>query len=67
METLLSDWDSGVESWTESEGTCSSEQCEHYVERQSGEKFALFLEDWELARGGLELPHRPGYVVPGNA
>ena len=26
------DWDSDVESWTESEGTCSSEQCEHNVE-----------------------------------
>ena len=33
---------------------------------QSGEKIFVLHEDWELARGGLELPHRPGYVVPGN-
>ena len=26
------DWDGDVESWTESEGTSSSEQCEHSVE-----------------------------------
>ena len=48
------DWDSDVESWTESEGTSSSE-CEHNVESlalngkvqdQSGEKISLFLEDW---------------------
>ena len=26
------DWDSDVESWTEGEGTSSSEQCEHNVE-----------------------------------
>ena len=52
-----SDWDGDVESWTQSEGTSSSEQCEHYVESlalnaleqdQSGEKISLFLEDWEL-------------------
>ena len=75
------DWDGDVESWTESEGTSSSEQCEHNVESlalsaveqdQSGEQVSLFLEDGELARvalslGGFELPHRPGYVVPGNA
>ena len=26
------DWDSDVESWTESEGSSASEQCEHDVE-----------------------------------
>ena len=26
------DWNGNVESWTESEGTSSSEQCEHHVE-----------------------------------
>ena len=60
------DWDSDVESWTESEGTSSSEQSEHYVEstgltvmRQdlSGEHISLFLDDWELARVGPELQH----------
>ena len=56
----------------ESEGTFSSEQCEHNVESlalnvmeqdQSGENISLFLEDW---KGGFELPHRPGFVVPEN-
>ena len=51
-----------VGSWTESEGTSSSEQCEHNVESlalnvmepdQSGEKISLFLEDWELASVAL--------------
>ena len=53
------DWDSDVESWTESEGTASSELCEHNVEslalnvtgqNWSGEKICLFLEGWELVR-----------------
>ena len=53
------DWDGNVESWTESEGTSSSEQCEHNVESralnvmgrdQSGEKVSLFLEHWNLQR-----------------
>ena len=52
------DWDSDVESWTESEGT-SSEQCEHNVQGLaltvmgqdwSDEKMCLFLEYWELGR-----------------
>ena len=56
------DWDSDFESWTESEGTSSTEQCEHHVESlapdvmgqdQSGEKMSLFLEDWELGRVAL--------------
>ena len=46
-------WDS----WTESEGTSASEQCEHNVDSfalnvmeqdQPGEHISLFLEDWEL-------------------
>ena len=54
------DWDSVVESWTESEGTSSSEQCEYNAESlavsgmgqdQLGEKISLFSEDWELGRG----------------
>ena len=53
------DWDGDVESWTESEGISSCEQCEQNVESfalnamvqdQSGERILLFLEDWELAR-----------------
>ena len=32
-----------------------------------GGKISLFLQDWELAKGGLELPHGPGHAVPGNA
>ena len=45
------DWDSATESRTESEGTSSSGQCEHYVEslalnvmgqNQSGEQISLF-------------------------
>ena len=52
------DWDSDAESWTESEGTSSSEQREHNVESlalnvmeqdQSGEKVYLFrgnLRGW---------------------
>ena len=56
------DWNDGVESWEESEGDSSSEQSEHNVESlalnavgqdQSGEKFTLFLEDWELGRVAL--------------
>ena len=56
------DWDSDVESGTESEGTSSSEQCEHNVESlalniteqaQSREKISLFVEDWELAQVAL--------------
>ena len=56
------DWDGNVGSWTESEGTSSSEQCEHNVgsfalyvvgQEQSGEKISLFSEDWELARVAL--------------
>ena len=54
-------WDSDVVSWTESEGTSSSEQCEHNVENQAlevmeqdqpGEHISLFparmggLEEW---------------------
>ena len=67
------DWNSDVESWTESEGTSSSGQCEHNMEilalnvveqDQSGEKISLFLGTCE---GGFELPHCPGHVVPGNA
>ena len=68
-------WDSDVESWTESEGTSSSERCIHNVEsfalnvigqKWSGEKVSLFPEDWELAGVALSCPHCPGYVVPGN-
>ena len=46
------DWDSDVEAWTESEGTSSSEQCEHSVVwgKTSQVKGFLFLEDWELAK-----------------
>ena len=56
------DWVSDVESWTESEGTSSSQQCEHDVEsralnvmskNRSGEKISLFLVDWEFARAAL--------------
>ena len=56
------DWDGNVGSWTESEGTSSSEQCEHnvgsfalnvMVQDQSGEMMSFFLEDWELARVAL--------------
>ena len=56
------DWDGNVGLWPESEGTSSSEQCEHnvgslalnvLVQDQSGEKTSPFLEDWELARVAL--------------
>ena len=56
------DLDDDVESWTESGGASSSEQCEYNMESsslrvmvqdQSGEKVCLFLEDWELARVAL--------------
>ena len=56
------DWEGDVESWTGSEGTPSSEQCDHNVESrvlsvmgqdQSGEKISLFLEDRELGRVAL--------------
>ena len=60
------DWNGNVGSWTESEGTSSSEQYEHNVaslpgKDPSGEEMSVFLEDW------FELPHCPGHVVPGNA
>ena len=53
------DWNSDGERWSEGEGLSSSDFREHYVEslalrviglKWSGEKFSLFLEDWELAR-----------------
>ena len=47
------DKDSDVQSWTESEGTSSAEQS--------------LLGRLGTCKGGLELPHRPGYVVRGNA
>ena len=57
------DWDSDAESWTESEGTTSSELRSHALQvigqNWSGEKISLFLEDWEQ--------RCPGYGVPGNA
>ena len=53
------DWD--VVSWTESEGT-SSEQCEYNVG-----SLALSWRKTSQVEGCLSLPHRPGYVVPGNA
>ena len=34
--------------------------------RGSGDKISLFLQDWELAKVALKLPHGPGSVVPGN-
>ena len=27
----------------------------------------FFQQDWELAKGGFELPHGPGHAVPGNS
>ena len=33
---------------------------------QSGEEIFL-VGRWGTWKGGLGLPHRPGYVVPGNA
>ena len=32
----------------------------------SGDTIALFLQDWEVAKGSLELPKSPGHVVPGK-
>ena len=70
------DWDGEVESWTESEGTSSSVQCEHNMESlalsameqdQSGEKIFSLPGSLGTCEGGSELTHRPGYVVPGNA
>ena len=70
------DWDSDVDSWTESEGTCSVEQYEHNVEslalevigqNWSGETVSLFLEDWGLAREALKLPSGSRPVASGNA
>ena len=69
------DWDSDGGSWSESEGFSSSDFREHNVEslapnvvgqEQSGEKISLVLGSLGTFEGGLELPHRPGYVVPGN-
>ena len=54
--------------WIESEGATLSDQCEHNVEScalrvveqdQSGEKIALFLEHWELARVALSCHFAP--------
>ena len=70
------DWDSDSESLSESEGLSSSDSRGHNVEslalhviglNWSGEKVSLFLKDWELAKGGIELPRCPGYVGPGCA
>ena len=56
------EWDSDGESWSESEGLSLSVFREHNTESLafhvvgidwSGEKVSLFLEDWELAMGGL--------------
>ena len=60
------DWDSEVESWTGSEGTSSSEQCERNVEslalnvkgqEQSGEKISQQWEGLGACESSLELPH----------
>ena len=59
------DWNSGVVSWTESEGTSSSELREHNIESlalrviglgktgQAKRSLSLFLEDGDLARVAL--------------
>ena len=31
-----------------------------------GDEITLFLQGWELAKGGLELSHGPGHAVPGT-
>ena len=69
------DWDCDVESWTECEGTSSSEQSKHNVESlalnaigqdQSGER-TVPPGGLGTCDGGFELPRCPGLVVPGNA
>ena len=53
------DWESDVDSWTESEGISSSELCERNDESLlcillgktgAAKKISFLLEDWELAR-----------------
>ena len=70
------DWDSDVNSRTESEGLSSSDSREHNVEslalsifgqNWSGEKISLFLENWELARVALSCNVALDMFVPGNA
>ena len=69
-------WESGDEAWSEDEKRVfkwfSRRQCDqrsaacHWVVRPC-DKISLFLKDWELTEGGIELPRGPGHVVPGNA
>ena len=68
-------WDDHVGSWTESEGTSTAEQCEHYVGslalhvvgQELNQKFLSLLGRLGTCEGVFELPHRPGHIVPGNA
>ena len=69
-------WDSDGESWSESEGLSSSDFREHNVEslasnvigqNWSGENGVPFRGGLGTCEGGVELPHCPGYVVPGSA
>ena len=70
------DWDSDGESWSESEGTSSSELCEHKCRKHCSachraklvrRKGVPFPGGLGTCEGGLKLPRCPGYVVPGNA
>ena len=67
------DGDSDVESWTESEGTSLTEQCEHNVEGtalnamgQDQVKNLSLPGRLKTCEGDFDLPHFPG-DVPGNA
>ena len=69
-------WDSDGESWSESEGLSLSDFREHNVEslalnvigqNWSGENGVPFPGGLGTCEGGVELPHCPGYIVPGNA
>ena len=69
-------WESEGDAWSEDEdassrGSREGNGCNDALPTIGlygpGDKISLFLQDWELAKGGIELSHGPGHAVPGNA
>ena len=61
-------WESEGEAWSEDEDASSSRSQEGNVCNQAlhvvgfngpGDKISLFLQEWELAKGGTKLPRGP--------
>ena len=57
-------------SMSSSGGSCEGNvgnDAQHIIgQHGSGDTMSLFLQDWEVAKVALSLPHSPGHAVPGN-